>query len=494
MLNGETLSGCLCLQAEGELEEGGMLSMLKRHEVEILLKAGHGKAEVARLAGVSLCSVKRIAQEGPVVHVDDHAERAKRQIGRPSTVVTFRKQIVEILREQPDLASLEILRRVREAGYRGGKSALYSLVASLRPKPVRPLVRFEGLAGEFSQHDFGQVDVEFLNGTRQRIHFFASRLKYSRWVRISLVKDETVETLVRTLAEHLASWGGRPLLCVFDRPKTVALKWGKNGEVTEWNPVFAYATLEMGVGVELCWPYRAQQKGSVENLVGFVKSSFFKVRRFHDAEDLEQQRGDWEREVNEQRPCRATGVIPAVRLAEEAPRLRALKVQPEELALRIPVYVGPTGTVVHDGHAYSMPPEAISMPGTLYLYAQRVRIVAGRYEAEHSRKFVAQESSWLAEHRAAMVSAVSGKRGKRYLKRQQLLELGEPALRYLTEIVHRRPRDWFHDVDRLHQILQSHGPEILRRAMEEGLKQQIYGAFFVERSLQAELSFPQVVQ
>jgi hypothetical protein len=93
-----------------------------------------------------------------------------------------------------------------------------------------------------------------------------------------------------------------------------------------------------------------------------------------------------------------------------------------------------------------------------------------------------------------MVAAVSGKRGKRYLKRQQLLELGEPAIRYLTEIVHRRPRHWFADVDRLHQILQSHGPEVLRRAMEEGLKQQIFGAFYVERSLQAELSFSEVVQ
>jgi hypothetical protein len=299
---------------------------------------------------------------------------------------------------------------------------------------------------------------------------------------------------VRTLAEHLASWGGRPLLCVFDRPKTIALKWNKNGEVTEWNPIFAYATLEMGVGVELCWPYRAQQKGSVENLVGFVKSSFFKVRRFHDEEDLRQQLRDWHREVNQERPCRATGIIPAVRLAEEAPRLRTLKVQPEQLALRIPVYVGPTGTVVHDGHAYSMPPEAISMPATLYLYAQRVRIVAARYEAEHPRKFGTQESSSLPEHRAAMVAAVSGKRGKRYLKRQQLLELGEPAIRYLTEIVHRRPRQWFEDVDRLHQILQSHGPEVLRRAMEEGLKQQIYGAFYVERSLQPGLSFPQVTQ
>jgi hypothetical protein len=68
---------------------------------------------------------------------------------------------VEILREQPDLASLEILRRVREAGYQGGKSALYSLVASLRPKPAKPLVRFEGLPGEFSQHDFGEVEVEW---------------------------------------------------------------------------------------------------------------------------------------------------------------------------------------------------------------------------------------------------------------------------------------------------------------------------------------------
>ena len=78
--------------------------------------------------------------------------------------------------------------------------------------------------------------------------------------------------------------------------------------------------------------------------------------------------------------------------------------------------------------------------------------------------------------------------------RQQLLELGEPAIRYLTEIVHRRPRQWYEDVDRLHQILQSHGPDVLRRAMEEGLKQQIYGAFYVERSLQPGLSFTQVTQ
>jgi len=71
----------------------------------------------------------------------------------------------------------------------------------------------------------------------------------------------------------------------------------------------------------------------------------------------------------------------------------------------------------------------------------------------HGNSF-AHEGSTLAAHRAAMVAAVSGKRGKRYLKRQQLLELGEPAFLYLTEIVHRRPGQWFHDIDRLHNILQ----------------------------------------
>jgi transposase len=458
--------------------------MLKRHEVQVLLKAGHSRCAVAAMAQVSESSVKRIGVELPVDHVEDEAERSRRGIGRPSLVESYRELIVETLKADPDLPSVEILRRAREKGYTAGKSALYSLIASLRSKEIKPVVRFEGLPGEFSQHDFGQVDVEYLDGTIERVRFFASRLKYSRTVRVSLVSDETVESLVRGLAEHLHSWGGAPLVCVFDRPKTVALKWRRNGEVTEWNPTFAYATLELGIGVELCWPHRPQEKGSVENLVGFVKGSFFKVRRFRDRSDLVEQLVDWQREVNDERPCRATGVVPALRLAEEAARLRPLKVTPEDLALRIPVWVGPTGTVLHGGHPYSMPPQAIGMPATLFLYRDRVRIVAGTHEATHPRQLVSGKGSVLADHRAALVASVSGKRGKRYLKRQQLLDLGAPALDYLTEIVHRRPKDWIRDVDRLHDILQSHGPDVLRQAMEDCLQAEAFGATFVERSMQ----------
>lgn len=463
------------LSGDGE----SMHTMLKRHEIQVLRRAGLSLSEICKLTGVSERTIRRIMAEPPVDEIDDGACRRARGIGRPSKVEAYRPLVTKLLQAEPELRSVEILRRARLDGYRGGKSALYALVASLRPKGVRPLARFEGLPGEFSQHDFGQVKVRFLDGTERRVHFFATRMKYSRWVQVSLVEDQTVESLVRTLVDHFAAIGGVPLCAVFDRPKTVALAWRKNGQVTEWNPVFAAVLLELGVGVELCWPYRANQKGSVENLVGWVKGSFFKQRRFVDDDDLGGQLQDWHVEVNTERPCRATGVPPSERLAEERPRLRPLKVQPSELALRIPASVGPTGTVVHDGHSYSMPPDAIAVPATLFLYRERVRIVAGRFTVDHPRLFEPGAKSVLPAHRAGMVAAVSGKRGKRYLKRQQLLEVGQSALEYLTEITHRRPRAWVREVDRLHDLLQAHSPELLRDAFQRALDAQTFGAEYI---------------
>jgi transposase len=461
-----------------------MIDMVKRHEIQVLRRAGHTLKDVAKLAGVSQSTVQRVEAEEPVQVFDTPAEREERRIGRPSKAEPFRSFAVAELTKEPHLLAVELLRRARAAGYTGGKSAMYELVKQLRPERPRPIVRFEGLAGEFSQHDFGHVDVHFLDGNKRRFHFFASRLKFSRWTEVSLVTDERAESLVRALVDHFAAWGGLPLLAVFDRPKTIALSWGKDGQVTEWNPTFAGVALDLSLGVELCWPHSPEQKGSVENLVGWVKGSFFKQRRFLDEEDLRQQLVEWLREVNTGRPSRATGVIPAERLAQERTRLRPLRVSPADLALRVPVLVGPTAYVVHEGRDYSMPPDAIGIAGTLYLYRDKVRIVVGRFEAIHQRLFGAGARSTLPEHRAHHVAAVSGKRAKRYLQREHLLGLGASALAYLTELVHRRPRVWIRDVDRLHELLEQHGDQALRSAFDRGLADGVFGHEYVAHFLQ----------
>lgn len=464
-----------------------MIEMLKRHEIQVLRRAGHTWAQVAELSGVSVGTARRVAAEDGVTTVDSAAERERRRIGRPSKADAYCAVLSKALTEAPTLKSVELLHRARAAGYTGGKSALYALVQTLRVRTVTPLVRFEGLPGEFSQHDFGEVWVTYQDSTEETVHFFASRLKYSRWAEVTLVGDERVEALVRALVEHLAAFGGIPLVTVFDRPKTVALKWGRDGVVTEWNPTFAGVALDLGIGVEVCWPYRPQEKGSVENLVGWVKNSFFKQRRFLDRADLERQLREWLTETNTTRPSRATGVAPAARIADDRTRLRALKIAPADLALRMPVSVTPTGVVMHEGHPYSMPPDAIGLPGTLYLYRDRVRIVAGRFSAEHARQVQPGASSILPEHRAQRVAAVSGKRARRYLQRQHLIDVGAEALAYLTELTHRRPRAWIPEVERLHALLQTHGDAALRDAFARGLAEQAIGAEYIAHYLGASL-------
>lgn len=154
-----------------------MIDMLKRHEIQVLRRAGHTLKEVVKLAGVSQSSVQRVEAEAPVTTLEAAGESARHCIGRPSKVEAYRALLAAELEKQPEVLAVELLRRARLAGYGGGKSALYGLIRAIRPQePFRPLVRFEGLPGEFSQHDFGEVDVRFLDNTSRRVHLAAEVL------------------------------------------------------------------------------------------------------------------------------------------------------------------------------------------------------------------------------------------------------------------------------------------------------------------------------
>jgi transposase len=460
-----------------------MLPLLKRHEIQVLLQAGFGPSDVAKRAGVSVDSVERVRDEPGVAHVDDAAERRSRRIGRPSKASRFADSVRQWLEEESEVPTQELLRRAIEQGYTGHKSAFYALVASHRPTRATPVVRFEGLPGEFSQHDFGHVDVRFVDGRKQRVHFFASRLKYSRFVAVSLVPNEQVETLVRTLVRHFVSFGGVPLLAVFDRPRTIVTKSGRGREVEQFNTTFAQVMLELGVGAEMCAPRSGNQKGAVEHVVKWVKNSFFKWRKFVDEEDLRAKLAEWVDEVNQRTPNRATKSIPETLRQAELPRLRAVRVLPETLALRFPIFVGPTGDVAFEGVSYAMPPEATNVAGTAYVYEDRIEFEAGRHTATHARRRSGDPPARRSEDRAAKLAAVHGRRARTYEMREQLLELGDDALELLTAIVHRGPRHAHEHVERLHALLMDHGEDAMRVALDTIVSANTLDVRAVERAL-----------
>ena len=389
-----------------------MYAESKRNEVRLLLAAGVLQERIAELTGVSVRTISRIAQErsGPATTSPVGAPRRARP-GRPSGVARYQDAVAAMLRDEPKLMSVEVLRRLRERGYTGGKSAVYDLVKPLRARIVRPIRQSESVPGEFSQHEFGQVSVEWTGGGRSRVKLFATRLGFSRYVVITHVTDQRVETLVRAVAAHFLQIGGQPLVAVFDRPRSIVAKSDpKTGEVLAWNPTFAEVTARLGLVVEASWLYRSHPKRSLENLMGWVRRSFFRARQFRDADDLQIQLQAWQEEVNERRPARATGRIPGELLrGEELLHLQPVKLAPEQIDLRYPVRVDPTGMVTHETNRYSMPAEVLGHSATLHLYRDRVVIEAGSHCAEHPRLTGCNETSILAAHRDRLPAAGHGK-------------------------------------------------------------------------------------
>jgi transposase len=400
--------------------------MLDRHAVQELVRAEVTAREIAMQLGVSVRTVRRIVREGVVESGDDIVARSAREIGRPRVTDATRARVRALVLEDPERPPGELCRLLREEGTPLGLSTVYRVLAGVRATiPTALQVRFEGVAGEFAQFDFGEVSVRLTEGLRRTVHFAAYRLKYSRWVHVVLVPNERVEALIRSLLDSFAASGGVPLRVVFDNPKTVVVRHEDGRPV--WNAVLAPVAIDYGFTIELCTPRQPQQKGAVENLVGFVKRAFFRARRFTDlASDLPQQLAEWLVEVNTTRPNRATKEIPAARLVAEQARMKPLAVVPREYGLRPPVTVGPTAMVTYHGIRYAMPAAACGIPATLWLYPDRVKIVTAgsRHEAVHPRFPAHGTVSYLPGQRAAQLAAVAGARKKLYFMRERILELG----------------------------------------------------------------------
>lgn len=456
--------------------------MIDRHAVHALLQAGQSTKEIAAQFGVSRRSVQRIAKEPPVDEADDEVARRRRGVGRPALPALVSERLRNLLQQDPQAPPLEYLRQLREQGVRVGESTFYRIFRIEKANlPAELMVRFEGVAGEFAQFDFGQTDVRLLDGRLERVHFAAYRLKYSRWVWVVIVPDERIESLVRALLLCFEHAGGVPLRVVFDNPKTVVL--GRDAHKRPiWNATLAQVAIDYGFTIELCAPRSPEQKGSVENLVGWVKRNFFRARRFADVEhDLPRQLLEWLTVANEERPSRATKEIPARRLVAERARMKPLAVPPGEYALRYAVQVGPTALVEFEGIRYAMPAGACGIPATLYLYPDRVRILTtgSRFEATHPRFPRVGRTSYLEGQRAEQLAAVAGARKRLYFMRERILELGPLGESYLTELIHTRPLTWKGDVERLFMLLEELGEERFLRVLQRALFQQLYGAEYL---------------
>ena len=461
-----------------------MYSAQERYMVKKLRKAKLPAETVKKVTGISERSIRRIEKEPEVESADEENFRKSRKVGRPSQLEAYKGDILNWLSEERDPADgpmkgQEVIRRLRAAGCEVGDSTVYDYLRKIRPKEApKPIVRFEGLPGEFSQHDFGQRRVRYTDGKVEVVKFFASRLKYSRYVDVQVVANEQQETVVRCLLRAFKTFGGVPLMGVFDNMSSAV----KSREVKEdgtvkvhWTEPFMQVCMDCGLVPLACWPYRPQQKGSVENLVGFVKGNFFCGRQFKDRADLKEQLSTWVNYVNHERVCAATGEIPQARLVKES--LKACDHNAQTYPFKVSVVARPTARVHYKGLEYSVPAESIGQTVTLHLQENQIAIYqSDKHLADHPRFPENGKSSVLSAHAEQLFQF---KRGKPFAQRQILLDLDPMMEPYLTELVHRRPLAWEPDVDAIYQLYEKIGRADLLAAIALVTEERCFGSEYL---------------
>lgn len=424
-----------------------------RYDVQRARVSGLSPAWVLTHHGVPSRTQQRILYEEIRFNMSDAEFRAQQGVGRPTALSEeHRRLVLAWLHEEPQLQRVHFLRRLTsEHGYRGGKTAFYDFLQQQpRPKPAPvPIVRFEGVPGEFAQHDFGSFVVRYLDGTQEELTFYAGRLKFSRALHVCVAAGETAEELLRGVEEFAKAMGGLPLLNVFDNTKAAVILRAKDpltGErKVDLHQDLASLLRQVGALAEPTHPYSPQQKGSVENLVGFVKSSFVQPRQFRSRADLERQLGEWLLWVNHERACEATRIIPWVRLAEESAYLKPADFGEDGFGFVRSAVVRPDAFVRFRGRRYSAPDGWIGQVVEVHVYRRKVVLCYQGERIAHRRLGLPgqegehQQYSLLPEHRPALFRKP---RGAIMLKRQILMDLDPVVHRFFTELVHRRPQSW----------------------------------------------------
>ena len=461
-----------------------MHSVQARYDVRRARELGLTAAQIFQRCGVSPRSQRRIAHEEITFGMNDRELHTQRQVGRPTELTApFQRQIQAMLAEEPDLSGAEVLRRLRtDHGYQAGKNPVYAFLKTARPpKPAGPpIVRFEGVAGEFGQFDFGTLTVSYLDGTAEELTFFAGRLKFSRALHVLLVEGETTEAFLAGLEACGRTWGGLPQRLVPDNTKAAVLlrKRDASGEETiTLNAHLACFAREVGVLVEPTAPYAGNQKGSVENLIGFVKHGFLLARRFRSRSDLEAQLVEWLTYLNEVRPCDATGVIPAVRRAEERPRLHPLPTWADGFGLTFSALVRRDARIHFRGYQYSTPSRWMGQTVTVRLYRAVVVVHHQGESVRHPRFPENGRYSLLPEHYAPLFVKP---RGEIMAKRQILMDLCPEGEAFFTELVHRRPLSWrTQDLPVVWELFEQWGDRRLCEALVACVREGTYGGEYL---------------
>jgi transposase len=306
----------------------------------------------------------------------------------------------ENLRKQKHTAKRIYDRLVNESGFRGSYSTIRQAVRELkaaRAVPPQTCVPLTYAPGEAVQIDWGEATV-YLDGRKTKVYLFCGRLCYSCDIFVQAYRSANSEAFLEAQQLMFDFFGGVPRRVIFDNAK-IAVKEGFGIYAKPQDRYLAFSA-HYAFATDFCNPARGNEKGLVENLVGYARRNFMvPVPRVADIGELNLRL--W----NECLAYRQNHKVenrqhPVMYLyQEEQSLLSPIPVYRYDTSKTVMAKVGDFSTVRFEKNNYSVPTRYLRKEVTVKGYANFISILhEGQSIASYARIYGFGQTQYRLEH------------------------------------------------------------------------------------------------
>jgi transposase len=429
-------------------------------------------SQIARILGLDERTVAYWIEEG--------AYRPRQGVKRAGKLDTYKPQILRWLEQYP-YTGAQLLLRLREEGYEGGKTVVNDYLAKMRPRKVKAFLTLSFAPGECAQVDWGQYGTVSVGQTRRTLSFFVCVLCYSRMMYVEFTVSQSMEHFLSCHQNAFEFFGFVPRAVMVDNLKSAVIR-RMIGQAPVFNPRYQDCANHHGFTIKACGVGKGNEKGRVENAVGYVKKNFLGGLQIPDFSAVNPAVRQWLDQVANVRVHGATRQKPAELFAAETPAMLPLPAQPYDTGTTRPVRATNRFRIVVDTNRYSVPAEYAGARLILKTYADRLCIYHnGELIARHPRRYDRHQDFEDPDHPKALLAQRHAAREQRLLMR--FLKLSPKAEEYYRQLTERRmnPRHHLRQIMALSEI---YGPEKVARAITDAFVFQAFGCHYIANLLE----------
>jgi transposase len=256
-----------------------MMGVKQIKAVRMLRQAGHPIKEICRKTGISRNTIRKILR----------GKQAKFTYQREESNQPAQEPIKEVIESWIKHDSLEGKKYRRTAkrmhnelgsgkyGYSGSYSSVLRCFNEVREKvnkdPAEVFIPLDFGRGAAAQFDWGEVKA-VIDGQLTILNLGAMQLSHSRNSYGRAYPSQKQELLFDVHRRAFDYFGGVPRRVIYDNLKTAVKKILKGNHRNLQERFVEFSSLYL-YEADFCNPARGNEKGRIENLIGFIRENFF---------------------------------------------------------------------------------------------------------------------------------------------------------------------------------------------------------------------------